>query len=100
MVQLVLVLVATGGSTYLRNTRTYFMAWNFAVAVVGCAMVRQFPADEKWARYAGCCLVLAFSANFPMIMAMTSGNFGGFTKKITVNAIVRSPFLCIACSRN
>ncbi|KND87788.1 putative transporter [Tolypocladium ophioglossoides CBS 100239] len=86
LVQLVLVLVATAGSTYLRNTRTYFMTFNFAISAVGCAMVRQCPADEKWARYAGYCLVLGFSANFPLIMAMTSGNFGGFTKKMTVNA--------------
>ncbi|PNY23480.1 transporter [Tolypocladium capitatum] len=87
VVQFVLVLVATGGSTYLCNTRTYFMAWNLAVSVVGCVMVRQLPVDERWARYAGYCLLLAFSANFPMIMAMTSGNVGGFTKKVTANAM-------------
>ncbi|GJN69376.1 hypothetical protein PLIIFM63780_000433 [Purpureocillium lilacinum] len=84
--QLILVLLATGGSTYFRNTRTYFMMFNFALAIVGSCMVRQLPPEQKWSRYGGYCLILAFSANFPLVMSLASGNFGGFTKKMTVNA--------------
>ncbi|PHH71035.1 hypothetical protein CDD83_5285 [Cordyceps sp. RAO-2017] len=87
VVQLVLVLLCTGGSTYLRNTRTYFMAGNFALAIVGSVIIRQRPAHERWLRYAGYCLVLSYSANFPMLMSMASGNVGGFTKKVTANAV-------------
>ncbi|VUC37974.1 unnamed protein product [Clonostachys rosea] len=86
--QLVFVLLATGGSTWFRNTRTYFMAWNLAVAIVGAVMVRQISSAYIWARFMGYCLTMAYSANFPMILTMSSGNFGGFTKKTTVNAMI------------
>lgn len=88
LVQLVLVLISTGGSTRFRNTRTYFMMANFALAVVGSTLVRQRPAADKWTRFAGYCVGMAYSANFPLVMSLMSGNFGGFTKKVTVNAIV------------
>ncbi|KAJ2978632.1 hypothetical protein NQ176_g3705 [Zarea fungicola] len=87
LVQFVLVLLCTGGSSYLRNTRTYWMMLTFAVALVGAALVRQLPAHEKWGRYAGTCLMGANSASFPLLMSMVSGNIGGFTKKTTVNAL-------------
>ncbi|KID74758.1 Major facilitator superfamily transporter, partial [Metarhizium brunneum ARSEF 3297] len=90
VVSFALVLLATAGSTYLRNTRTYFMAWNFCVAIAGCVVIRQCSVEQKWARYAGFCLVFAYVANFPLLMSMASGNFGGFTKKMTVNAFVRA----------
>lgn len=86
--QFVFVLLATGGSTWLHNTRTYWMAWNLAVSIVGAAMVRQISSDNIWARFMGYCLTVAYSANFPLTLAMSSGNFGGFTKKTTVNAMV------------
>lgn len=88
VVQLVLVLASTGGSTRLANTRTYFMVANFALAIVGSSLVRQCPAEDRWTRYAGYCLSVTYSANFPLIMSLVSGNFGGFTKKTTVNAVV------------
>ena len=64
------------------------MMFNFALAIVGSCMVRQLPPEQKWSRYGGYCLILAFSANFPLVMSLASGNFGGFTKKMTVNATV------------
>ncbi|GKT50982.1 putative transporter [Colletotrichum spaethianum] len=86
--QFVFVLLATGGSTYFRNSRTYWMAWNLAISIAGAAMVRQINSELKWARFMGYCLTIAYSANFPMILSMSSGNFGGFTKKTTVNAML------------
>lgn len=64
------------------------MAWNLSLAVVGAAMIREVSEEQKWARYAGYCLTVAFTANFPLVLSMVSGNFGGFTKKMTVNAMV------------
>lgn len=90
--QTVFVIIAATGSTYFRNTRTYFMTWNLVVSIVGVTMIRQLPQSEKWARLFGFCLTLAYTANFPLILAMSSGNFGGFTKKTTVNAMVRGIF--------
>ncbi|RSL77576.1 hypothetical protein CEP51_008963 [Fusarium floridanum] len=87
LVQFALVLIATGGSTYLRNTRTYFMVWNFALSILGSVLIREYQGEQKWVSYAGFCLVIALGANFPLMMAIISGNFGGFTKKMTVNAI-------------
>jgi hypothetical protein len=86
--QLVFVAMCTIGSTYFTNVRTYFMAWNLALSIVGAAMIRQIPQQLIWGRFFGYCLSIAYSANFPMILSMSSGNIGGFTKKITVNAMV------------
>ncbi|KAI3528410.1 hypothetical protein CSPX01_16245 [Colletotrichum filicis] len=86
--QLIFVLMATGGSTYFRNSRTYWIALNLAISIASAAMVRQIQSELKWARFIGYCLTIAYSANFPMILSMSSGNFGGFTKKTTVNAMI------------
>ncbi|KAH7133806.1 major facilitator superfamily domain-containing protein [Dactylonectria macrodidyma] len=86
--QFVFVLIATGGSSWFRNTRTYWMAWNLILSIIGAAMVRQISSDNMWARFMGYCLTVAYSANFPLTLAMSSSNFGGFTKKMTVNAMI------------
>ncbi|KAF2798608.1 MFS general substrate transporter [Melanomma pulvis-pyrius CBS 109.77] len=86
--QLVFVLMCTVGSTYFTNVRTYFMAWNLALSIVGAAMIRQIPQHLIWGRFFGYCLSIAYSANFPMILSMSSGNIAGFTKKTTVNAMI------------
>ncbi|KAJ5151646.1 major facilitator superfamily transporter [Penicillium capsulatum] len=88
LVQGVFVLMATAGSSYFHNTRTYWMAWNFAIAILGTALVRELPEHLPWGRFAGYCLAVSFGANFPLMMSLVSGNFGGFTKKVTVNAMV------------
>lgn len=87
----VFVIIGTAGSTYFRNTRTYFMAWNLAVALVGAVMIREIHSSHIWARFMGYCLCIAFSANFPMVLSMSSGNIGGFTKKNTADAMVGHP---------
>ncbi|KAJ4344957.1 hypothetical protein N0V95_006070 [Ascochyta clinopodiicola] len=84
----VFVIIGTAGSTYFHNTRTYFMAWNLAVALVGAVMIREIHSSQIWARFMGYCLCIAFSANFPMVLSMSSGNIGGFTKKNTANAMI------------
>ncbi|EJP70652.1 MFS allantoate transporter, putative [Beauveria bassiana ARSEF 2860] len=92
LVQLALVILCTGGSSYLKNTRTYWMMLTFATALVGAALVRQMPEENKWGQYAGTCLMGANSASFPLLMSMVSGNIGGFTKKTTVNALTFTAF--------
>lgn len=84
----IFVIIGTAGSTYFRNTRTYFMAWNLAIALVGAVMIREISPTQVWSRFMGYCLCIAFSANFPMVLSMSSGNIGGFTKKNTANAMV------------
>jgi len=84
------VILSTVGSTYLPDTRTIFMAFNVVCALVGTVMMRSMPKTHIWARFMGYCLLVAFSANFPMVLVMTSANTGGFTKKTTVNALVRN----------
>ncbi|KAJ3549022.1 hypothetical protein NM208_g722 [Fusarium decemcellulare] len=96
--QLVFVVLGTGGSTMFRNTRTYWMAGNLAVSLVGAVMVRQISSANIWARFMGYCLSAVYAANFPLILSMSSGNFGGFTKKTTVNALV-SRFSTIVTSQ-
>ncbi|KAH7224400.1 major facilitator superfamily domain-containing protein [Fusarium redolens] len=86
--QLVFVLISVIGSTYLPNTRLLFMAFNVTTSIVGAVMVREVDPAHKWTRVMGCALGVAFTANFPMTMAMVSSNFAGFTKKTTVSAMV------------
>ncbi|KAJ5219524.1 Major facilitator superfamily transporter [Penicillium chermesinum] len=87
LVQFTVILVTSGGSTYFRNTRTYWMMAAFAIALLGASLVRELPADHKWGRYAGTCLMGAFSAVIPLLLSMVSGNIGGFTKKTTVTSL-------------
>jgi len=86
--QAVFVIVGTVGSTYFRNARTCFMAFNLAVALTGAIMILEISAANIWARFAGYCLCLAYSANFPLVLSMSSSNIGGFTKKNTANAMI------------
>ncbi|KAL2850145.1 major facilitator superfamily domain-containing protein [Aspergillus pseudoustus] len=86
--QIVFVVVSTLGSTYLTNTRTYWMAFNSTIALIGSVMIRQIDAAHIWARFMGYCLIIAFSASFPITMAMITSNTAGFTKKSTATAVV------------
>jgi hypothetical protein len=45
--QLVFVLLSSGGSTYFTNARTYFLATNLSISIVGSAMIRQFPHSPE-----------------------------------------------------
>lgn len=92
--QMALVLILTTLGSKMRNTRTYWMAFAYALAIVGVALVRQLPADSKWGRYAGFVLLVSFSANMPLVLSIISGNYGGFTKKVTMNALVRGMPAC------
>lgn len=88
--QATFVLLSSGGATLFRNTRTYWLVWNFVISVVGVVMVREIPINGGiWSKFAGYCLLLAFSANFPIMLSLTAANVGGFTKRNTVNAMVR-----------
>ncbi|GME27451.1 MFS allantoate transporter [Neofusicoccum parvum] len=87
--QAVFVILSSGGATLFKNTRTYWLVWNFIISLIGTVMVREIPADGgKWSKFAGYCLLISFSANFPMMLSLTAANVGGFTKKTTVNAML------------
>jgi hypothetical protein len=45
--QLVFVLLSSGESTYFTNARTYFLATNLSISIVGSAMIRQFPHSPE-----------------------------------------------------
>lgn len=93
-IQLIFVLLSSFGSNYLRNTRTLWMAWNLVVTVIGAILIMQLPTSNPWGRFAGIALASSFSGNLPLILSLSSGNVGGFTKKTTVNAIVRYSANC------
>jgi hypothetical protein len=86
--QLIFVLLSSGGSTYFTNARTYFLAANLSISIVGSAMIRQIDQKYMWTRFFGFCLNMAFSANFPIVLSMSSANVAGFTKKSTANSMV------------
>ncbi|KAL3433245.1 major facilitator superfamily domain-containing protein [Aspergillus tetrazonus] len=84
----VLVHLSTAGCSWFENSRTYWMVWNSALSIGGAAMARQITPNNVWARFMGYCLANAYSVNFPLTLAMSTGNIGGFTKKTTVNALI------------
>ncbi|OAA80446.1 Major facilitator superfamily domain, general substrate transporter [Akanthomyces lecanii RCEF 1005] len=84
--QLIFVLIATIGSTFLHNTRTWWIVFDMAFAIAGAAMVGQL--DGKWSRFFGYCLTMGYTPNLPIILSMLSANIAGFTKKMTVNAMI------------
>ncbi|KAJ6785219.1 hypothetical protein PWT90_02953 [Aphanocladium album] len=86
--QVVFVLIATIGSTYLRNTRTIWIAWGFSVSLAGAIMVRVLDPTQKWSRYIGYCLLLGYVCSFPLNVSMITSNTGGFTKKMTMNSMI------------
>ncbi|KAF4764718.1 Major facilitator superfamily domain general substrate transporter [Penicillium solitum] len=86
--QIVFIIISAIGSTYLKNTRTYWMTFNTIMALIGTVMIRQINPDYIWSRFMGYCLIIAFSANFPLTLAMITSNTAGFTKKTTVTAVV------------
>ena len=71
------------------------MALNTIVALIGTVMIRQIPADQIWARFAGYCFIIVFSANFPLTMVMITSNTAGFTKKATTTAVVSTTVLTL-----
>lgn len=83
-----LVIVATASTTYIPNIRTYVMMLNLVISLVGSIMIRQVDQDQLWARFFGYCLCMGYSANMPVVLSMSSANFGGFTKKTTANSMV------------
>lgn len=89
--QLVLMMLSTWGSSRFPNTATFWLAWNFGLAVIGTTLVRQLLNDNPGGRYAGYCLLEAFVATTPLLLSLITGNYGGFTKKTTMNAMVRLP---------
>ncbi|KAL4973529.1 major facilitator superfamily domain-containing protein [Aspergillus desertorum] len=84
----VLVHLSTAGCSWFENSRTYWVVWNSALSIAGAAMARQISPGNTWARFMGYCLANAYSVNFPLTLAMSTGNIGGFTKKTTVNALI------------
>lgn len=98
--QLIFVVIATAGSTYLPNTRTYWIVFDMAFAIAGAAMVRQIPSSNKWGRFFGYCLTMGYTPNFPILLSMLSANIGGFTKKMTVNAMVCTILDCKGVQNN
>jgi hypothetical protein len=96
--QLFFVVLATVGSTYINNSRTCFMTFNLVVSMAGSIMGRRIGVSNKYGRLLGVALSISCAANFPLVMAMTTSNVGGYTKKTTVSALVsylvsRTPFL-------
>lgn len=81
--------VTTAGSSYFTNTRTLWLALLFVVSLAGVLMVQHVDPAQRWVRYVGYCLNLTFSSSIAHVMAILMGNVGGFTKKMTINAMVR-----------
>lgn len=82
-------------STRYKNTRIFWMIVCLCLCAFGIVLMRQLPPRLKWGRWAGVVLADMYTANYGLLAALTSGNFGGFTKKSVSAALVcdllRSP---------
>lgn len=83
-----MTIVSSTGSSYFSNTRTLWLALIFTVSLGGVLMVQHVDPAHRWVRYVGYCLSLTFSSTIPHVMAVMTGNVGGFTKKMMINAMV------------
>jgi hypothetical protein len=86
--QIVFVFMSAYGSSKLKNTRTLWMALMTVFALIGAIMIREIDNDHIWARFMGYCLIIAFSANFPLTFAMITANTSGYTKKSVTASMV------------
>ncbi|OAA80716.1 Major facilitator superfamily domain, general substrate transporter [Akanthomyces lecanii RCEF 1005] len=86
--QAAFVLIATIGSTYLRNTRTLWIAWGFSMSLAGAIMVRVLDPSQRWSRFIGYSFLLGYVCSFPLNISMITSNTGGFTKKMTMNSMI------------
>jgi hypothetical protein len=64
------------------------MAIMMTIGLIGACMIRQINNHNIWARYMGYCLLSAYTSTFPLALSLNTANYGGFTKKTTVNAMV------------
>lgn len=81
-------IISAIGCTYLTNNRTYFMAFNTVMSLIGTIMICQIDHKYIWGRFMGYCLTIVFSVNFPLLLATITSNIAGFSKKVTATAIV------------
>ncbi|KAM3453799.1 hypothetical protein MY3296_003460 [Beauveria thailandica] len=86
--QAVFVVIATTGSTHLRNTRTLWIAWGFSLSLAGAIMIRVLDPAQKWSRFIGVCFLFGYACAFPLNVSMVTSNTGGFTKKMTMNSML------------
>lgn len=86
--QIVFVAMSAIGSSKIKNSRTYWMALMSAFALTGSVMIRYIDASNHWGRFMGYCLVIAFSANFPLTFALVTSNTCGFTKKSVSTSMI------------
>ncbi|KAM3502271.1 hypothetical protein MY11210_009118 [Beauveria gryllotalpidicola] len=86
--QVVFVVIATAGSTYLRNTRTLWIAWGFSLSLAGAIIIRVLDPAQKWSRFIGVCFLFGYACAFPLNVSMITSNTGGFTKKMTMNSMI------------
>ncbi|KGQ03428.1 putative transporter [Beauveria bassiana D1-5] len=70
----------------IQMVATLWIVFNMTFSIAGAAMVGQL--DGKWSRFFGYCLTMGYTPNFPIILSMLSANIAGFTKKMTVNAML------------
>lgn len=89
--QLIFIIVAVTGSTYLPNTRTLWIVFDMLCAIAGAAMIREIDSSHRWAKFFGYCMTMGYTPNLPIILSLFSANTGGFTKKMTINAMVGTP---------
>ncbi|KAK3179307.1 hypothetical protein K4F52_009210 [Lecanicillium sp. MT-2017a] len=59
--QLIFVIIATTGSTFLRNTRTLWMVFGMGFSIAGAAMVQKISTDNIWGRFFGYCLTMGYT---------------------------------------
>ncbi|CAG9948560.1 unnamed protein product [Clonostachys rosea f. rosea IK726] len=97
----VFVVLATTLTTYIPNIHTYVITFSMLIAIAGSAMIRQIDSQNSWARLMGYCLCMAYTINFPIVLAMSSANFGGFTKRLLLTRWLTILQLFIAyCTSN
>ena len=87
----VIQIISLVGSGYLagkfKNSRAILMFCGNVICIIAAATLTYIPNGNSWGKVVAYWFTLCQSVGFSLSLVMISANFGGYTKRTTVNAI-------------
>ncbi|KAF4307080.1 Major facilitator superfamily [Botryosphaeria dothidea] len=91
VVIIIAILVATSAAGHF-NQRIPFAMGTQLCGVLGGCLIAFLPDDNKVGRLIGVYIMNGIVAGLPLLYALVAANFGGHTKKVTMNAVLLISF--------
>lgn len=91
VVIIIAILVVTSAAGHF-NQRIPFAMGTQLCGVLGGCLIAFLPVDNKVGRLIGVYIMNGIVAGLPLLYALVAANFGGHTKKVTMNAVLLISF--------